>query len=96
MAFNQLTGILVYNLFLIGAHRRATSHLKRLKREAFPLKVCNDFCHFVNVRHEFFLNKVTSYWNEFTNSHVNALNINSLKTGLDSLPIMAAKAYQAH
>ena len=28
-----------------------TSHSKRLKREVFPSKACNDFCHFENVRH---------------------------------------------
>ena len=41
--------------------RVASSHSKRLKREVFPSKVCNDFCHFVNVRHEFLLNRVTRY-----------------------------------
>ena len=46
--------------------RAATSHSKRLKREVFPSRACNDFCHFVNVRHEFFLNRVTGYWNELT------------------------------
>ena len=75
--------------------RTASSHTKRLKREAFPSKACHDFCHFVNVRHEFLLNRVTGYWNELTNSHVNAKNINSLKAGFDSLPILAAKSYQA-
>ena len=75
--------------------RAATSHSKRLKREVFPSRACNDFCHFVNVRHEFFLNRVTGYWNELTKSHVNAKNINSFKAGLDSLPTLAAKAYQA-
>ena len=75
--------------------RAATSHSKRLKREVFPSRACNDFCHFVNVRHEFFLNRVTGYWNELTKSHVNAKNINSFNAGLDSLPTLAAKAYQA-
>ena len=75
--------------------RAATSHSKRLKTEVFPSKACNDFGHFLNVRYEFLLNRVTGHWNELTNSHVNAKNINSFKAGFDSLPIMAAKAYQA-
>ena len=41
--------------------RAATSNSKRMKREVFPSKVCNDFCHFVNVRHKFLLNRVTRY-----------------------------------
>ena len=58
--------------FLSGSSTRAaTSHSKRLKREVFPSKVCNDFFHFVNVRHEYFLNGVMGNWNELTNSHVN-------------------------
>ena len=73
----------------------ATSQSKQLKKEVFPSKACNDFCHFVNVRYEFLLNRVTGNWNELTNSHVNAKNINVFKSGLDSLPILAAKAYQA-
>ena len=32
--------------------RAESSHSKHLKREAFPSKACNDFFHFVNVRHE--------------------------------------------
>ena len=38
---------------------------------------------------------ITGDWNELTNSNVNAINISSLKADLDSLPILAAKAYQA-
>ena len=72
--------------------RVATSHSKRLKREVFPSKDCDDFCHFVNVRYEFFFNRVTGHWNELTNLNVNAKNINSFKTGLDILPILAVKA----
>ena len=72
-----------------------TSHTKRLKREALPTKAYNDVFHCVNVRHEFFLNRETSYWNELNNSHVNAININSFKADRDSLPILGAKAYEA-
>ena len=75
--------------------RSATSNSKRLKKEVFPSKACNDFCHFVDVRHKFILNRVTGYWIELSNSHVNAKNINSFKAGLDSLPVLTPKAYQA-
>ena len=75
--------------------RTASSHSKRLKREVFPSKACYDFSHFANVRHEFLFNRVTGHWNELTNSHVNAKSLNSLKAGLDNLPTLAAKAYQA-
>ena len=76
--------------------RAATSDSKCLKREVAPLKACNDLFHFVNVRHEFFLNKVTVNWNELTNSHLDTKNINSFKNSLYSLIlILAAKVYQA-
>ena len=75
--------------------RAAMSHSKRLEREVFTSKACNDFCHFVEVRHECFLNRVTGNWNELINSQVNAKNINIFKAGLDSLPILVAKAYRA-
>ena len=73
----------------------AMSNSKLLKREVFPSKACNDICHFVNVRDEFLLNRVTGHWNELTNSQVNAKNINSFKADLNSLPILAAKGNQA-
>ena len=71
-----------------------TSHSKLLKMELFPSKAFN-FCHFVNIRHEFFLNRVTGYWNELTNVQVDVINLNIFKAGLDSLQILAAKAYHA-
>ena len=97
MGLNRLTGTQVFNFFRTNAlgQQRATSNSKSLKREVFPSKACNDFCHFVNVRHEFLFNMVTGNWNELTNSHVNAKNINSFKAGLDSLPVLAAQTYQA-
>ena len=73
----------------------ATSHSKRLKKEVFPSKAFNELSHFLNVMHEFFLERVTGYWNELTNSHVNAIHIKSFNAGLDTLPILAAKVYQA-
>ena len=34
---------------------------KLLKREVFSSKACYDFCHFVNVRHEFLVNRITGH-----------------------------------
>ena len=83
-----------FNLFQIRAQEQQQAiNSKRIKREVFPSETCNDICHFVNVRHEFLFNRLTGPWNELTNSQVNAQNINSLKAGLDILPILAAKAY---
>ena len=84
MILNHLTGTRASNLFR-----------NRLKGESFPSKACNDFCHFVNVRNYFLLKRVTGYWNELINSHVNAKNINSFKAGLDSITLLAAKVYKA-
>ena len=98
MVLNRLTDILVCNLFQIDAQKQqqaTRSGDKPLKREVFPSKACNQFCHFVNVRHEFLLNRVTGLWNDITNSQVNAKIINSFKTGNYSLPILSVKAYQA-
>ena len=42
--------------FVCDSRARAlTSDSKRLKMKVFPSRACNDFCHFVNVRHELFL-----------------------------------------
>ena len=49
----------------------------------FPSKACNDFCQFVNVRHEFLHNRVTGHWNELTNLQVSTKHIDSFKAGLD-------------
>ena len=91
-SFDWYSGL---QFFLESRTWTATIHSKRLKREVFSSKACNEFCHFVNVRHEFLLNRVTGCWNELINSHVNAKNINSFKAGLDSLTLLAANAYQA-
>ena len=48
-----------------------------------------------DAMHEFFLNKISVFLNDLTNSHVIAKNINSFKADLNSLPTLAAKAYQA-
>lgn len=64
----------------------------RLERESFPAKNQNDFGHFVSVRHDFFLNRVTERWNRLSNSQVHAPSVNSFKAQIDSLPEIAAIA----
>ena len=46
--------------------------MKGLIKDVFPSKACNYLSHFINVRHDIVLKKVTEYWNELTNWHVNA------------------------
>ena len=55
-----------------------------LLREHFPSKSRNDLSHFVTVRHEFFTNQVTEYWNKLPNSVVKAPTLNTFKARLDS------------
>lgn len=56
----------------------------RLVRERFPARACNDFGHFVSVRHEFFLNRTVERWNRLTSLQVSAPSINSFKARIDS------------
>jgi hypothetical protein len=56
----------------------------RLVRERFPARACNDFGHFVSVRHEFFLNRTVERWNCLTRSQVSVPSLNSFKTRIDS------------
>ena len=56
-----------------------------VRREAFPSSNANNFCHFVNVRHEFFLNRVSEYWNKLPNDVVSAPTLNSFKARYDKL-----------
>jgi len=74
--------------------KAATSNSMRLKREGYRNKSAhlNNHCHFVAVRHEFFLNRVTEHWNKLSNSQVQARNINSFKASIDCLSNKAAKA----
>ena len=65
--------------------RAAETNNKRLLRESYPTANENNFCHFMNVRHNFFLNRVTFDWNRLTNSQVNAISVNSFKAKVDDL-----------
>lgn len=56
---------------------------RSLARECFPAKKANNYCHFVTVRHEFFLNRVTESWNRLPNEVVEAPSVNSFKAKLD-------------
>ena len=64
--------------------RAASANDKRLLRESFPASDRNNLCHFTNVRHDFFLNRVTQDWNKLTNTQVNAVGVNSFKAKIDN------------
>jgi len=89
----------IYNLEDINWHKkprmapardtsdRACRNLNNLsiQRESFPSRNKNDFCHFVNVRHEFFTNRVSEFWNKLPNSVVNASTMNTFKARHDEV-----------
>ena len=55
-----------------------------LVRERFSARNSNDHCHFVDVRHKFFSNRVTEHWNKLPNNVVNAPSLDSFKANLDA------------
>ena len=63
-----------------------------LRREVFSAKACNDFGHFVTLRHNFFLNRVTETWNKLSNLEIHASSVNSFKARIDSFLETAAIA----
>ena len=63
--------------------RSASRNEARLLRETFPMKMQNDFCHSVTVRHEFFLNRVVGHWNNLVSSQIMAPSLNSFKARID-------------
>jgi len=65
--------------------RAATNNPLRLHRQQFPSRDRNDFCHFVAVRHEFFLNRVVDDWNSLTKTQVLAPNTDRFKASLGPL-----------
>ena len=72
--------------------RSSENNSVRLVRESFPARARNDFGHYVSVRHDFFLNRVSERWNGLSNSQVHAPSVNSFKAQIDSPPEMAAIA----
>ena len=66
-----------------------------LGREQFLSKVQNDHRHFVSVRHNFFLNRITEHWNKLSNSQIHAVSLNSLKARIDNHLETAAITYIA-
>jgi len=72
--------------------RLAARNSMALRRETFPSRVPGDPGRFVEVRHEFFLNRVSVGWNELSDSQVLAPSVNSFKSRLEGTTIMAATA----
>jgi hypothetical protein len=59
--------------------RAASNNNYRLEMKTFQVKAQNYFCHFVSVRHEFFLNRTSIGWNSLTNHQINSPNLNVFK-----------------
>jgi hypothetical protein len=55
-----------------------------LVREKFSARNSNDHCHFVDVRHKFYSNRVTERWNKLPNNVVNARSLDSFKASLNA------------
>ena len=67
------------------------THRASLQRESFSAKRKNDYCRAVNIRHNFFINRVVPDWNKLTN-HVNtAPSTNSFKARLNERNNMVTK-----
>jgi len=56
-----------------------------IQRETFPSRNVNDFCHFVNVRHHFLINRVSEFWNKLPETVIKAPTLNSFKARLDEI-----------
>ena len=64
--------------------RSALVNSFRLEREVFPSKACNDFARHISVRHEFFLNRVTSELNRLSNVDIVSPSLNVFKARIDN------------
>jgi hypothetical protein len=58
-------------IFLRTGKRENVGNDLSLIRERFSANNSNDHCHFVDVRHKFFSNRVTEHWNKLPNNVVN-------------------------
>ena len=56
---------------------------QNLRRESFSAQRSNDFCRAVNLRHNFYSNRVVPDWNKLPQSVISAPSINSFKARLD-------------
>ena len=56
---------------------------RRIRRESFESKFINNFAYSVTVRHNFFLNRTASIWNELPEIVVSSSSLNSFKSFLD-------------
>jgi hypothetical protein len=62
------------------ATRSAEKNNSRIMREYFPSRSCNDFCRYVSVRYEFFLNRVVGDWNRLSNDQISSQTSNVFKS----------------
>ena len=65
-------------------------HNNKIIRETFSSRLKNDYSYFVNVRHNFFTNRVAPIWNALPCEVVSANTLNTFKNSLDNF--LAEKA----
>ena len=71
--------------------RSASKNFYRFEMETIMAKARNDFCHFVSIRENFFLNRVNN-WNWVSISDTYPQFLNSSKAHIDKYQNMAAIA----
>ena len=91
MGLRRSVGIRVRYLLRDAALELRRGIIGGLEREAFPARLNNDFAHFVSVRHDFFLNRVTESWNRLKNTEVSVPSLGSFKAGWIKFLETAAK-----
>ena len=71
------------NLEITGPAMGARDNSRRIRRrELFKSKFRNSFAHSVTVRHNFFLNRTASIWNELLEIVVSSSSLNSFTSSL--------------
>ena len=78
----------------VGPSSGLRGHKLRVERQSFNSRIQNDFCHFVETRHNFFLNRVAPSWNSLPEEVVGSKTVNTFKNLLDHHTVKAAMAHQ--
>ena len=72
-------------LELEGPTKGVRGNSLRIQRASFKLRNKNSFSHAVTFRHNFFLNRVASIWNELPEHVISFPSLNLLKSSLDQM-----------
>ena len=70
-------------LEITGPAMGVRGNSRRIRRESFKSKIRNNFANSVTARHNFFLNKTASIWNELPEIVVSLSSLNSFKSSLE-------------